>query len=248
MTLIINTSDKTLRKNLYEYTDGGVVTVDSRNIFLVSNLLAEYVVNNVDDKVITKIIKSDNDIDNICEFKKYFYIKIKDYMNRKLRLYDIISEALENSSYINFDGFIKFRLNDYYKLIKNIIVEIKEDYFAHREYENFIYLIKELIKRQATIVYNLHISVEINGKYKIFDEYYNDITRICIDEFLEEYDYKYINNDDFLFSTVLSLAPKKITFHNFKRITNKELISTLTDIYNENIIFCETCFLCEKNK
>ena len=100
-----------------EYIEGahGIV-VKADKIGVVSSILTEYIIDNIDDKIITKMISLSPY--EISSFKKYFYLKIKDYTNRKLNLYDIILYTLKNTDYINFDGFIRFRLKDYYKIIR----------------------------------------------------------------------------------------------------------------------------------
>lgn len=245
-TLTISTSDINLKNRLSDFNKNGVIRVDFKYICIASNLLAEYVINNVDDSIITEFIKKEIDAAQVRDFKEYFYTNVKDYLNRKLRVYDIILGYLKNCSYVNFDGFIKFRLKEYYKLLENIISEIKEDYIAKREYEAFIYLIKELIASQTSIVCNLNILADKNGRYQVFDDYFNNITEICVNEFIDEFDFSSINKDDFLFSTIISLAPETITFHKCNRIENSELIKTISSIYGKNVIFCEKCCFCKK--
>ena len=244
-TIIISTKDDKLKDYLCNYCKDGDIVVKSDKIAIISNLLAEYIIDNIDDKIITKMISINSY--EIAKFKKYFYIKVNDYTNRKLNLYDIILNNLKYIEYINIEGLIHFRLKDYYKIIENTVKEIEKEYKKEREYENFLILIKSLIFSQPVIVNHAHIVLGRDNKYHIFDEYFNDITEICVNEFLEEFDYKYINKDDFLFSTVLSLAPNIITFHHFDDKGENKLIETLKRIYEKNLIFCDNCNFCEKN-
>jgi len=245
-TLTISTSDVNLKNRLNDFNKNGIIKVDFKYICIVSNLLAEYVVNNIDDGVITGFIKKNIKADSIYDFKKYFYTNVKNYLNRKLRVYDIILSYLKTCNYVNFDGFIKFRLKEYYKLLENIIYEIKEEYISKKEYEEFIYLIKTLIDSQTSIVSNLNILADKNGKYQVFDDYFNNITEICLNEFIEEFDFSSINKEDFIFSTIISLSPETITFHKYARVDNNELIKTIFNIYGDKVIFCEKCSFCEK--
>ena len=244
-TLTISTKDDKLKGYLNCYCENGNIVVKKGELGIISNLLAEYIIDNIDDDVITKMINI-----NSCElirFKKYFYVKIKEYMNRKLNLYDIIINNLKNTEYINFDGFVRFRLKDYYNIIENTIKEIQKEYEKEIEYERFLFLIKELILSQVTIVKHLHVIADRYRKYQIFDEYFNNITEICINDFLEEFDFKYINKDDFLFSTVITLAPEFITFHCFEETGGNKVIEAFKRIYGKNLIFCNNCNFCKKN-
>ena len=87
--------------------------------------------------------------------------------------------------------------------------------------------------------------VNKNNGYEIYDDLNNNITSFCINKFLEEYDYKYTNKDDFLFGTIINFAPEKITIHNYKNFPNKELLNTIEKVYGNNLIKCDNCILCK---
>lgn len=235
-TIIIETQNKTVKEILKEYNNNDNIVFGYKNIKNVSDILADYVVDNIDAGKFLKISEKKINKDEIPEFYDFLKSKIDDYLDRRKTVSGIIEKYLNSCKTVNVDGLFNFRLGEYYNIISNIIDEIYEDFQTHMEYDKFISLMKVLIKNGVSIVNHLHIEISYTYKYVIYDDYYNDITEICINEFLEEFKYKYLNKDDFLLSTVLSFSPKIITIHHSDRFLNKELLETLKNIYGENLI------------
>ena len=95
---------------------------------------------------------------------------------------------------------------------------------------------KVIIKNADPIVFHLHIEVNNKNFFEIYDDFYNDITGICVNEFVEEYKDSNYTASDFLISTVLNLTPKVITLYNSDRIKNKDFLNTLKKLYENNLI------------
>ena len=56
-----------------------------------------------------------------------------------------------------------------------------------------------------------------------------------------------INYDDLLVSSLITLAPRKVTFHSVRYFKNKELLETIKNVFYNNVIICDGCCICQVN-
>lgn len=167
---------------------------------------------------------------------------------RKNEIKNEISTYLETSNQIFIDGFIRFRLKEYFLHLEEIVEDSVKDYKIDKEYNGFIRLLQYFIKIQPSKLNVLHIVAKKNGTYNFYNKFLLNINNECKENLEEEILTNQINYDDFLISTVIVLSPKKIILHRSDIIKNKELISTLDKIFENKIKFCDGCNLCENDK
>lgn len=211
------------------------IEVSLSNIDEISNDISNYFFNNINDKIVLKILSRYN-VSDINDFKIFFENKINDYFNIHDYIFSLIKENIKNYKKVNVEGFLKFRLWKYTEYLKYISKEIYLEYLSFLKYEKMISLMKVIIKNAEPIVFHLHIEVNNKNFFEIYDDYYNDITSICVNEFVEEYKEYNFTANDFLISTVLNLTPKIITLYNSDRIKNKDFLNTLKKLYENNLI------------
>ena len=211
------------------------IEVSLSNIDDISNDITRYFLKNTNDEILYKIA-SEYEVSNVNDFKNFLEDKISDYCNLKEYIFSLVNENIKYFEKINIDGFLKFRLWKYTDYLRRISKEIYIEYLSFKKYEKMISLMKVIIKNADPIVFHLHIEVNNKNFFEIYDDFYNDITGICVNEFVEEYkDYNYTASD-FLISTVLNLTPKVITLYNSDRIKNKDFLNTLKKLYENNLI------------
>jgi len=144
------------------------------------------------------------------------------------------------------EGFVRFRLREYYSILETVVDDAAQEYLIEREYEEFIGLLKYFVDISESKTPALYIFSGDFG-YKFLDNDQRDITSECLADFLtpmEEVGYvhspvlveqKYVNYDDMLISTLLTLAPSKIFWYNANQ--NSEIVRTVTQIFGKNIDF-----------
>lgn len=210
-------------------------TIVKNNIDDLAKKLTEDFFSNYEDKILCKISSCYEEPE---KFKEFLKIKSEDYFNKNEFVFNTIKENLTCFSLIDREGFLIFRMWKYKEYLTNISKEVYTDYLSFIQYEKMISLMKVIIKNSEPIVFNLHIDINKNKFYEIYDDHYNDITYICLKNFVEEYSEYQFNKNDFLLNTILNLSPKIITLHNCKRVENNEFIKTLKKLYEDNLIFC----------
>jgi len=226
----------------------------------VSNALADYIIRCYEEKLIKRIINS-----NYCYFSQserkdimkeaFLVIKNEDksFLNTllQIRRRNIIVKSLmeyfESSNSVILDGFINFRLKDYVKDLEEIVEKAVDSFLMEKEYKEFIRLLKYFVDIQEPKYENIHIIANSQGKYTLLDERREEITNECIKEYLNEISEGEINYDDLLVSSLITLAPKKITIHGIAYFKNKELLETIRNIFYKNVNICKGCNICNIN-
>lgn len=226
----------------------------------VSNALADYIIRCYEEKLIRRIVNSNYCYFNQSERKDILkealsIIKNEDksFLNTllQIRRRNIIVKSLmeyfENSNTIILDGFINFRLKDYLKDLEEIVEKAVDNFLMEKEYREFIRLLKYFVDIQEPKYENIHIIANNHGAYTLLDDRREEITNECIKEYLNEVSEGEINYDDLLVSSLITLAPKKITIHNISCFKNKELLETVRNIFYNNVSICKGCSICNTN-
>jgi len=197
------------------------------------SLICEYIIDENDRRIIRKYIKR-NKLGR--EAESFFEQNIDKFFRRRRYLLSVISEYLISNTKINIDGFIKFRLREYNRLLEAALKTTKEEYFKYTEYQVFIEILKEIVRNQNRMVRDLNIKICDEG-YFIYDENNEFLNERCIKILNEEFEYDFDYSDEFLLSAVITLAPEKIYVINPGEIKNRRLFETIKNIY------CENCYI-----
>ena len=165
------------------------------------------------------------------------YIKqnIDKCFDRRKYLSDLISNYISEWKIFNVEGFIRFRLNEYRKKLCYSIDYLLNKYEISIEYEFYIDLIRKFIDTQNRMIYELNIVPKNNG-YLIFDENNKNLNRICKEILEKEFSFTFENPDEFLLSSVITLAPIKVVTHKYNECSSRKIIKTLKNIYKQNFI------------
>ncbi len=227
----------------------------------VSNALADYIIKQYEEKLISRIINSNYCYFNSMEKKEIQSLASriikndeKNFLNSllQIRRRNIIVRKLldyfEGSNNIILDGFINFRLKDYTKDLEEIVDKAVDDFLTEREYKEFIRLLRYFVDIQEPKFDEIHVVVGYENRYMLLDENKREITNECIQEFINEISEGEINYDDLLVSSLITLAPKKITIHSTGKFRNKELLDTIKNVFAGKVVVCNGCDICMVNK
>jgi len=223
----------------------------------VANALADFIIGHYEEKLITRIINSNYCYFNSVERKEILGIALriiknedKNFLNSlfQIRRRNVIIRKLldyfESSNSLILDGFVNFRLKDYIKDLEEIVEKAVDEFLMEREYREFIRLLKYFVEIQDPKVEVIHVVVGFESKYILLDENKNEITRDCIQEFIDEISEGEINYDDLLVSSLITMAPRKIVLHSSGLFRNKELLETIKNVFPGRVILCNGCESC----
>ena len=166
-----------------------------------------------------------------------------------LRKFNIVSNAakkyfLENKQML-LDGIVNFRIKEYMQLLDETIDLCVDEFLVEREYAEFVNLLKSYISSNpsnANIVYIIYINKEAvllneNGKVIDYSSYIPNV------KYLSDISF---SANDYALNTLLTLLPKEIIIHLNLINEKDEFIKTLELIFENRIIFCENCNICNE--
>jgi len=225
-------------------------------LYRVSNALSDIIVNCWEPKLIKKIIKTNYFYFNTYEQEKIFHFT-EDILNftengekrdifyqikRKTFLLHKILDYLRNNSTIILEGFIKFRLKDYLEQLEEAVDKAIDEYLMDKEYKEFIKLLRYFVDLQEPKRDLVNLVVK-DGELLLYDDHMNTIDK---DYGFEQstIENSEVNNDDILVSALINMAPKKIIIHGSSQKDKREVISALYNIFEDRVIFCNSCEIC----
>lgn len=161
-------------------------------------------------------------------------------------LYDAFYEFLLTHKSILLNGFITFRLKNYFSILDNMVNEAVEQFIIEKEYLEFISLLKLYINSQNCNCEMVHIIVS-SSESILLDENKNLI--ILNDDIFKV---KYLSDitfssNDYILNSLLTLLPKKIYIHILDNYVD-EFINTLQLVFENRVHLCTDCNICQLYK
>ncbi len=231
----------------------------------IKNVFKHYMANGIADLIID--IYQESIVERLLHYNLYYfdkeekekiksstldYLKKNEYINtegiiykisKKSRILKSIIDFLEENDSINIEGFINFRLKYYLDTIEDAIDKNIEDYFAEKEYKEFIKILQYFVEIQEPKRDVVNI-IFTNNKYKLIDEKRLAINNEFLEEISEELSEIDINYDDLLISSLITIAPRKIIIHLDNGTNNFDIINIIKNIFLSKVSICEGCDLC----
>lgn len=168
------------------------------------------------------------------------------YINRKNSIIDKITKCIEENNEININGFLTFRTKELQMDLECIVDKVVEEYMVEKEYDEFIKLLKYFVEVQDSKVDEVNIFIEKDGSYHLKDEEGNDLVEEMVMELPRvKFDSKE-NQEELIISSMITTAPKKVIIHCEEHCKNKELIQTISRVFENRVYHCNNCSQCER--
>lgn len=223
----------------------------------ISNALADYIIRQYEERLLTRIINCNYCYFNTVEKKEILSRALnvirnedKSFINSlfQIRRRNVIIRRLldyfDNSNSIIIDGFVNFRLKDYIKDLEEIVDKAVDDFLMDREYREFIRLLRYFVDIQEPKIDTVHVIVGYDNRYTLLDGTKKEITNECIQEYVSEITEGEINYDDLLVSSLITFAPRKVMIHCNGQFRNKELMETIKNVFYGRVFVCHDCDIC----
>ncbi len=223
----------------------------------ISNALADYIIRQYEERLITRIINTNFCYFNSAEKKEILSRALniirnedKSFINSlfQIRRRNVIIRRLldyfDNSNSIMLDGFVNFRLKDYIRDLEEVVDKAVDDFLMDREYKEFIRLLRYFVDIQEPKIDTVHVIVGYDNRYTLLDGSKKEITNECIQEYVNEISEGEINYDDLLVSSLITFAPRRVVIHCNGQFRNKELMETIKNVFYGRVIVCQGCDVC----
>ena len=216
-----------------------------------SNILSSCIIEFYEKDIIKHILNSnyfyftDFEQRKIYELaKNYLYNdEIDESYIRKDSIIISCIEYFSNNKSAILDGFVKFRINDYIKIIDYIVDTAVNKFVIDREYTEFIDLLKCYINSKSFGISCLHLIYQ-NKESILLDEFKRLIElddSILNSKYLSDITF---SSNDYTLNTLLTLLPEKLYIHLIDGIQD-EFINTLKLVFDDRIYICNDCDICK---
>lgn len=162
------------------------------------------------------------------------------------RVWKRIMDHLKTSDEMNLNGFIRFRLKDFRYELEKAVDRAVDDLLIEKEYGEFIRLLRYFVEIQEPKVDEIHVVVGEDNRYVLLDSSLRIINNDLLEDLAREISDKEISHDDLLISSLITIAPRKITIHESERIKNKELLNTINNVFSGKVSLSKEGLLPDK--
>lgn len=140
-------------------------------------------------------------------------------------------QYLSENDYLNIQGFLTFRAEEFTQYLQITIDEVIADYLSALETNELIDYLKKYLSTQKPLIKKLYIIVsECQNQYTVLNDQLKQIVSIC--------DY-----DDLFLNTIISIAPE--TIYVYGNMTSRQMKHILTELFKEHISFYEYSIILE---
>lgn len=157
---------------------------------------------------------------------------------------EITKYIMENKT-INLNGFIYFRIKEYFNYLDNNVDRAVSQFVIEKEYSEFISLLRIYVETRSTEYDLLHL-IYINGESILIDKNKNIVSvsdNIYNAKYLSDISF---SSNDLALNTLLTLLPKKIEIHLIDE--EDEFINTIKLIFEGRVSLCKDCNICRTYK
>jgi len=227
-------------------------TGKQKDIFLnkISNILASSVINFYEPIIIKNLLNLNYFYFSSTEKREIYNLCLTNVdFSSSFAMFNLVAEAFYNyfteNKKLVLDGFINFRLNKYIKELDSIVDMCVNKFIIDREYNEFINLLKTYIASAPCNSNVIHLIYK-NEESILLDESKN-IIHFSGDLINKKYlsDISFSSND-FALNSLLTLLPEKLYIHLIGK--EDEFINTLKTIFNNRVLVCTDCKLCNLYK
>lgn len=235
-----------LYKNVFLHYVGNNIEGFDR---FVANLLTQTILEMYEKKILKRMIHSNyfyfDEYEKKIILENCMEIEKAEMRTKKEQLYLEIEEYIKENNKIVLEGVINFRINEYLKILDEIVDMGVNQYIIEKEYTEFINLLKVYVSTTPSQMERAHL-IYLNGESILLDENKNVVSiseNILNAKYLSDITF---SSNDFALNTLLNLLPQKLEIHVIDE--EDEFINTLKLIFEEKISICKDCNICKTYK
>lgn len=215
----------------------------------VAELISDWIIDFYEPKLMAQMLKNDfaediNDRQKILESAAKKNSQSEKMYNKKY-IVKKISKYLDEENNLSIDGFVRFRLFEYTHQLYMSLCEAIEEFYIEKEYEEFIELLSVYIDDRIPMVDLLHIKANSDGSFLFYDFRQSSIAFSIDEDSTLQLFKNFLTEEDKLISILITLAPKRIIWHETQNNKNQNIIKTVREIFKDRFSLCHGCELCK---
>lgn len=224
----------------------------------VSGIIADYMMHYLEEELLRSMISKSNQYD--AETTEIILSYCRQVENkgelatdpeqqgrqsgkRRQLLAQELAAYIDHERVLNLGGFFRFRPGRYRTELRDLLEYAVDEYLMDQQYKEFITLLQYFVYSQKPKIPVAHIMHKGGHEFMLLDEQLKPIETEHLDttfrvEFLDK-DY---NLEDFIVSTLVTIAPERIYIHT--RDQELPVIKTIMQIFESQAELCSYCSDC----
>ncbi|KXS42666.1 MAG: Sporulation protein YtxC, partial [Candidatus Frackibacter sp. T328-2] len=248
--------------NIDEFIDGrenGNLSIQRSFKDYLANTIADIIINDLEGVLINEIVQNqcqdysqkekkliyDSALKKLNNLKEKEEDSILSQVNQKSRIQLELIDYLDINNEIILEGFIRFRLKDYFTELKLAVECAIDDFMLEKEYEEFITLLRYFVDIQEPQVHLVHVVRDAKSGFKLLDKDYERIENEYLEGFVLDMVDDELHYEDLLISALITVAPERIKLHCDK---NDKVVETVENIFEDKAVVCSGCEYCQEVK
>jgi putative sporulation protein YtxC len=220
----------------------------------LGEILAEFICDCKEPEIIRNIIQQEfhfhynKEVSQIESFTQrllegsaWEYAKVV-YRDRREKLAKQISNFLIEFPNLAIDGFVHFRMKSYRKALSRCVQDAVDEYLLDKEYKEFIQLLRYFVSVQNSKIALVHVIHEGKKHFHVLKEDGSPLQLREMDGAFQEVMEQTFSHEDFIVSTLLTIAPERVILHT--KYPDENVIRTLIQIFEGRIVVCNGCSEC----
>ncbi|MHB8126754.1 MAG: sporulation protein YtxC [Desulfitobacteriaceae bacterium] len=165
--------------------------------------------------------------------------------HRKASLLTQILACLENNSFFDVEGFLRFRALDYKQEVDKALAYTVDEFILQKEYLEFIELLKHFLDTQAPRIDTLHVGINSKGKFHLFNDQGEKVTGQFLDNYTLDDGGSEFSYEDLLISSLIAVAPRQVVLH-ICYDGYRDTLQTVRKVFKDRVSYCSGCAICKK--
>ena len=243
-----------ISQNSFKYYKNVIVHYTGKNkdlfIYKLSDILTKCIIKYYEKNIIKRIINCDFFYFD-SEEKSIIYNNCvamledensDEFDERKEKIFSCLIDYISEHKFFILDGFVNFRLFEYYSLIEECVDIAVNKFIIDKEYKEFIELLKGYIDSQKCKTDIIHV-IYSNSEPILLDKMQNIL---IYDNQFEHPKYLSVisfSSKDYCLNALLNLLPKRLIVHLL--VEEDEFIETLKLIFGKRLVICKECNICK---
>lgn len=160
---------------------------------------------------------------------------------RKANVYRKAFTYLEYERTVNVLGFVRFRLQDHWNELFELVEAGIDEYLEDKQYQEFVELLRYFIAVQETKQEVVHVVPSVDKPFHLYDKKGDRLWLDQLDSVLSMEEQN-CRDEDYLVSALVTLAPESIVLH--MATERPGLTQMIRSIFDSRLSTCQSCPLC----
>lgn len=235
--------------------EGYTIEKIEKIIKATSRSLAEFIIEYKEKQVCEEILELEQRIREIPQRQqllRYIHLSLheEDERQRKESQVNWIAERIEKCFWVenqlSLEGFIRFRLKEYWDYWRNCIEFAREEFVIEKELSDYAEGLKSLAFKHEAKVDLLHIVHLDDRNLFLFDQDWRQLYSYLVNGISMVLEGKKARYEDLIMGAIVTLAPTSLIIHSNQE--NHHIIYTIKRTFKEKVKVCSECKDCKKQK